>query len=45
MSLTAASTLRQPQSLFGNFMNMLDRLLLAWHEISTRNGDIPRVGL
>lgn len=45
MSLTASSTLRQPQSFFGNFMNTLDRLLLAWHEISTRNGDVPRLGL
>jgi hypothetical protein len=45
MSTLTSSTFRPAPSFFANIMSTIDRLLLAWHEISVRNGDIPRYGL
>jgi hypothetical protein len=45
MSHTASSTIAPSSGFFSRLMASVDRLLMAWHHISTRNGDVPRFGL
>lgn len=46
MSETASAALPAPSaSLFGRLFATIDRLLLAYAEMTIRNGDIPRHGI
>ncbi len=42
MSKTASIALAPAPSLFGRLFVSLDRLLLAYAELTIRNGDVPR---
>ena len=42
MSQTASLRIAPPTSLFGRFLNSLDRILLAYAEVMIRNGDVQR---
>ena len=45
MSDTTSAAFNPTLSIFARFMASVDRLLLAWHEVSVRNGDVPYFGL
>ena len=45
MSKTASIGYAPSASLFSRFVATLDRLLMAYAEMTIRNGDVPRVGL
>ena len=46
MSRTATAAFRAPSAgLFNRLMANVDRLLLAYAEMTIRNGDIPRHGV
>jgi hypothetical protein len=45
MSKTASIGFAPSTSLFSRFVATLDRLLMAYAEMTIRNGDVPRVGL
>jgi hypothetical protein len=45
MSKTASVTLAPTSTLFGRLFATLDRLLLAYAEMTIRNGDVPRCGV
>jgi len=45
MAKTASVDLALPETLFGRLFSTIDRWLLAWAEITIRNGDVPRFGL
>lgn len=45
MSQTASVTFAPSSSLFARLMATIDRWLLAYAEITIRNGDVPRFGL
>ncbi|HEY4205065.1 MAG TPA: hypothetical protein VGM35_08590 [Xanthobacteraceae bacterium] len=45
MSQTASTTFAPSSGFFSRLMASVDRLLMAWHHVSTRNGDVPRFGL
>ncbi len=45
MSKTASIALAPSTSLFGRLVATIDRLLLAWAELTIRNGDVPRFGI
>jgi hypothetical protein len=45
MSKTASFDTITNSSLFGRFLALLDRALMASARISIRNGDLPRAGL
>jgi hypothetical protein len=45
MSKTATIALPSSATLFGRFMALIDRALMAHARIANRNGDLPRFGL
>jgi hypothetical protein len=45
MSKTAAIGFAPSTTLFGRLMASIDRALLAYAEMTIRNGDIPRYGM
>ena len=45
MSDMTSDAFNPTSSIFSRFMAAVDRLLLAWHEASVRNGDVPYFGL
>jgi hypothetical protein len=45
MSKTASIALAPATSLFSRLVATIDRLLLAWAELTIRNGDVPRFGI
>lgn len=45
MSKTASIALAPAGSLFSRLVASIDRLLLAYAEMTIRNGDVPRFGL
>jgi hypothetical protein len=45
MSKTASIALSPSATPFGRLFSTIDRWLLAWAEITIRNGDVPRFGL
>lgn len=45
MSKSASIALAPSAGLFGRLMATIDRLLLAYAEMTIRNGDVPRFGL
>ena len=45
MSRTASIALTPSSTLFGRLFAAIDRLLLAYAEMTIRNGDIPRSGV
>ena len=45
MSKTAFVALTPSAGLFGRLLATIDRLLLAYAEMTIRNGDVPRFGL
>jgi hypothetical protein len=45
VSKTASLGFAPSSSLFARFVAALDRLLMAYAEMTIRNGDVPRVGL
>lgn len=45
MSRTASIALAPSSTLFGRLFAAIDRLLLAYAEMTIRNGDIPRSGV
>ncbi len=45
MSKTAALPLAPSTGLFSRLAAAIDRLLLAYAEMTIRNGDVPRVGV
>jgi hypothetical protein len=45
MPETAAIALPSSVTLFGRFMALVDRALMAHARIANRNGDLPRFGL
>ncbi|MGB9118406.1 hypothetical protein [Bradyrhizobium sp.] len=42
MSRTASIALAPSSTLFGRLFAAIDRLLLAYAEVTIRNGDVPR---
>jgi hypothetical protein len=45
MPETATIALPSSETLFGRFMALIDRALMAHARIANRNGDLPRFGL
>ena len=45
MPKTATLALPSSATLFGRFMALVDRVLMANARIAIRNGDLPRIGL
>ena len=45
MSKTATLRFAPAPSLFGRLFASIDRLLLAYANATTRNGDVPRCGI
>jgi len=45
MSKTASIALSPSTTLFGRLFSTIDRWLLAYAEMTIRNGDVPRVGV
>jgi hypothetical protein len=45
MSKTASIALAPSTGLFGRLAATIDRLLLAWADLTIRNGDVPRFGI
>ncbi|MDE2377979.1 hypothetical protein [Bradyrhizobium sp.] len=45
MPKTAAIALAPSSSLFSRLLATIDRLLLAYAEMTIKNGDVPRFGL
>jgi len=45
MSKTASVTPAPTSTLFGRLFATLDRLILAYAEMTIRNGDVPRCGV
>jgi hypothetical protein len=45
MPETATIALPSSATLFGRFMALIDRVLMAHARIANRNGDLPRFGL
>ncbi len=45
MAKTASIALAPSAGLFSRFVATIDRLLLAYAEMTIRNGDVPRAGL